>query len=147
MGAGGAARAVIYGLLEEGSPQILLSNRTLEKAQKLKEDFSSDKITVIPWDDKEDYMAKANLLANTTSLGMSGSHPLNLNIESLSNQALVTDIVYAPLMTDLLKAAESLGYGYVTGIGMLLHQARPAFEKWFGVMPDVTEELESLVLS
>lgn len=146
LGAGGAARAIIYGLLQEGASQIVLTNRTFEKAENLKEDLDSASLTVVPWEEKEDYLAETNLLVNTTVLGMSGSDSLNLNIETLPKSALVTDIVYAPLMTDLLKSADSMGYSYVTGIGMLLHQARPAFEKWYGILPDVTEELESLVL-
>ncbi|MDH5723713.1 MAG: shikimate dehydrogenase [Alphaproteobacteria bacterium] len=147
LGAGGAARAVIYGLLEAGAPEIILTNRTLEKAQELAGHFSDlGKITVIDWDKREDALAGIALIVNTTSLGMNGKAPLEISLERLPQEALVCDIVYAPLMTALLEQAKARGNKIVTGIGMLLHQARPGFELWHGIMPEVTEELERLVL-
>jgi shikimate dehydrogenase len=143
LGAGGASRAVIHGLLEEGAAKILLTNRTREKAEML---ATAPQIEVFDWEDRHDRLGEADLLINTTSLGMSGQPPLDLALALLPKKALVTDIVYAPLQTDLLKKAEIQGNQTVTGIGMLLHQARPAFRAWFGVMPDVTPALERLVL-
>ncbi|MEZ5918384.1 MAG: shikimate dehydrogenase [Alphaproteobacteria bacterium] len=143
LGAGGAARAVIQGLLEEGAAKILLTNRTREKAEIL---ATVPQIEIFDWEDRHDRLDEADLLINTTSLGMSGQPALDLRLALLPKKALVTDIVYAPLHTDLLKKAETQGNQTVTGIGMLLHQARPAFQAWFGVMPDVTPALEKLVL-
>ena len=103
-------------------------------------------VDVVDWDERHDVMQWANLVVNASSLGMKGQPPLDLNLDKLSNRALVNDIVYSPLETDLLKSAKSNDNRIVTGIGMLLHQARPAFQKWYGVMPDVDDALEKLVL-
>lgn len=148
LGAGGAARAVVAGLIDEGVPEVILTNRTRARAEKIAEDMSAytDRISVKDWDDRSEILEGANLLANSSSLGMSGQPALEIDLEKLSADALVTDIVYAPLQTDLLKSAAENGNKTVTGIGMLLHQARPAFKEWFGVMPDVDEDLERLVL-
>ena len=146
LGAGGAARAALYGLLQYDIEQIFITNRTQEKAEKLAE-MNPDRVTVIPWDEKEQHLSGLNLLANTTSLGMSGKDPLVMDFESASPDLVVHDIVYAPLYTDLLKSAREFDLRVVTGIGMLLHQARPAFQMWYGVMPDVSDELEDMVLS
>lgn len=145
LGAGGAARAVIYSLLQEGAPEIRLLNRTREKAENLSREFSD--ISIADWDDRMEILSGANLLINATSMGMNGQPPLDLDLSVLPKDALVNDIVYAPLITPLLKAAESRGNPIVTGIGMLLHQARPAFKAWYGIMPDVDEALEKLVLA
>ncbi len=146
LGAGGAANAIVYALLQEGVPEIIITNRTKDKAQKLTT-FAPDKIKVVDWEKRDDALDNANLIVNTTSLGMSGSHPLELNLGKAPKHALVTDIVYAPLVTDLLTQAKDRGLRTVTGIGMLLHQARPGFELWNGVMPEVTKDLEKMVLS
>jgi shikimate dehydrogenase len=148
LGAGGAARAVVAGLIDEGVPEVIITNRTRARAEKIAEDMSAytDRISVKDWDDRSEILEGANLLANSSSLGMAGQPALEINLDKLSADALVTDIVYAPLQTDLLKAAAENGNKTVTGIGMLLHQARPAFKEWFGVMPDVDEDLERLVL-
>ena len=146
LGAGGAARAVLYGLLQEGVPDIRLTNRTREKAEELKA-MAPDHITVIDWDKRNEALESANLLVNTTVLGMEGKPPLEINLDALPEQALVNDIVYVPLYTDLLTRAKQRGNPVVTGIGMLLHQARPAFEHWFDIFPDVTAELEKKVLA
>lgn len=145
LGAGGASRAVLYGLLEEGVDKILLTNRTREKAEKLKQ-LSPKKIKIIDWGKKEKFLNETDLLVNTTSLGMTGQKKLEIDLENLNKEALVTDIVYSPLITDLLETAQSRGNEIVTGIGMLLHQARPAFQAWTGVMPEVTKDLEQKVL-
>lgn len=145
IGAGGAARAVLYGLLKENVPEIRITNRTQEKSEGLK-DMVNANLKVIPWQEREGALSGASLLVNTTSLGMTGKPSLELDIAALPKDALVCDIVYAPLYTNLLKQAQQQGNQIVTGIGMLLHQARPAFEEWFGVRPEVTPELEALAL-
>jgi len=148
LGAGGAARAVVQGLLQEGVPEILLSNRTESKADTLIENCSQPgKIRRLGWNSGESLIAlsSANLLVNTTSLGMTGKPKLEIDLSKLHSRALVHDIVYAPLMTDLLLQAQKRGNPVVTGIGMLLHQARPAFAHWHGVLPEVTPELTELV--
>ena len=148
LGAGGAARAVVAGLIDEGVPEVIITNRTRARAEKIAEDMNAytDRISVKDWGDRSEILEGANLLVNSSSLGMDGQPALEIDLEKLSADALVTDIVYAPLQTDLLKAAAENGNKTVTGIGMLLHQARPAFKEWFGVMPDVDEDLERLVL-
>ena len=146
LGAGGAARAVIVGLLDEGVSEITLINRTREKAENLAQEFSADKISVMDWQDKDAALPDTHLLVNTTALGMDGEPPLEIDLQTLPASALVNDIVYAPLQTTLLQNAKEQGNAVVTGIGMLLHQARPAFELWFGMLPDVDAALEDLVL-
>lgn len=145
IGAGGAANAVIHALLEEGVPKITITNRTREKAEIL---TSRDvrKITAYDWDSRNECFKDANLIINCSALGMAGNAALDVDLKDAPKSALVTDIVYAPLYTDLLKQAKDQGLRTVTGIGMLLHQARPGFELWNGVLPDVTPELETLAL-
>lgn len=143
LGAGGAARAVIKGLIDEGVPKILLLNRTREKAETLAQ---TPNIEVGDWHERSTLLEGANLLVNTTSLGMDGKPALDMNLNALPQTALVNDIVYAPLYTDLLSQARDQGNPIVTGIGMLLHQARPSFERWFGILPTVDEALQDLVL-
>lgn len=148
LGAGGAARAVVQGLLQEGVPEILLSNRTASKADALMNSCSEpSKVALIGWNsgDSGKALHSANLLVNTTSLGMAGKPRLEIDLSLLHPKALVHDIVYAPLITELLKEAQIRGHAIVTGIGMLLHQARPAFARWHGVMPEVAEELVHMV--
>tara|TARA_B100000029_G_scaffold504926_1_gene584678 strand:+ start:188 stop:1021 length:834 start_codon:yes stop_codon:yes gene_type:complete len=148
LGAGGAARACIAALIEEGAPRILLLNRTREKAEKLKKDLSApDVIEIIDWEERHAALEAINLLVNTTALGMESQRELELDLSALPQSALVNDIVYAPLYTKLLREAQAQGNDVVTGIGMLLHQARPAFKQWFGVMPQVDKKLEEMVLA
>lgn len=142
LGAGGAARAVIYALKNEGILDIYICNRTVEKAEGLAEFFD---VNVAPWEARSSELSNVNLLVNTTSLGMTGQPSLDIDLSALPSSALVNDIVYKPLVTDLLRQAQSQGLKAVTGIGMLLHQARPAFEAWFGVLPDVAEDLENRI--
>lgn len=146
IGAGGAARAIIKGLIDAGVPRIIIANRTREKADIIAAQMDATKITTIEWADRHAALENANLLVNTSSLGMTGKPPLDLGLTALPSSALVTDIVYSPLETPLLTTAKQRGNTIVTGIGMLLHQARPGFEKWHGIMPQVTKELEALVL-
>ncbi|MBO6550378.1 MAG: shikimate dehydrogenase [Rhizobiales bacterium] len=146
LGAGGAARAILYALLNEGVPEINLTNRTRERAENLAKEFGP-KIKVVEWEDKENHLQNCGLLVNSTSLGMTGSAPLEINISPLPKNAICYDIVYAPLETQLLKDAKNLSLGTVDGLGMLLHQAVPGFEKWFGIRPEVTEELRQIILN
>lgn len=146
LGAGGAARAIIYGLLENGISQILLTNRTRSRAEKLKP-MAPDKISVEEWDKRKELLKDIDLLVNTTSLGMDGQPKLGIDLSNLLPSATVCDIVYKPLMTDLLGQAKNKENQIVTGIGMLLHQARPAFEQWTGILPDVDQNLEDMVLA
>lgn len=145
IGAGGAANAILYALLEEGVEHITITNRTREKAELLQR-FNPDKITVVDWQNRSEACENKNLIINTSALGMSGKADLEIDISNAAKDAMVTDIVYAPLETDLLKQAKALGLQTVTGIGMLLHQARPGFERWNGTLPEVNDELEALVL-
>lgn len=145
LGAGGAARAAIYGLLNENVSAITICNRTIEKAHELQKYFGS-KINVVEYNQKEEVLAATDLVVNTTSLGMVGKHPLEINLSTLKIGGIVHDIVYNPLETELLKQAKDRGYHIITGIGMLLHQAVPGFEHWFGFRPTVDNELEHYML-
>jgi len=149
LGAGGAARAIIYALMQENVPEIYLTNRTRERATNLATEFTgkaSTSIKVIPWEDKAKALPSCALLVNSTSLGMVGKPPLEFDCASLPSGAVCYDIVYAPLETQLLKSAKQNGLGTVDGLGMLLHQAVPGFEKWFGVRPTVSPDLHQLVV-
>lgn len=150
LGAGGAARAVAVALLDAGAPSLRLANRTRERAARLADalrPMAADRpIEVIAWEEREDALDSANLLVNTTSLGMSGQPPLDIRLNDLPEAAVVTDIVYTPLETGLLAAAREKGHDVVDGLGMLLHQGRPGFAAWFGADPEVTDGLRSTVL-
>lgn len=150
IGAGGAARAILYGLLQTGAGKILLANRTRDKAEALAAYFGSmsaaaNWIEVVDWGERNRAVAECGLLINTTSLGMSGQPPLELELDGLQEIAVVADIVYTPLVTPLLAAARNRGRLTVDGLGMLLHQAAPGFERWFGIRPEVTPELRAQV--
>ncbi|MBO9446067.1 shikimate dehydrogenase [Ruegeria sp. R14_0] len=144
-GAGGAARAVLQALIDAGVPEVLLTNRTRARADQLKEEFGSQ-ITVIDWLQAGNVIENAELVVNTTSLGMQGQPELRVPLDGLQPGAVVTDLVYAPLKTRLLQTAEDAGCTTVDGLGMLLHQAVPGFERWFGHRPEVTDELRATVL-
>ncbi|RBW55089.1 shikimate dehydrogenase [Ruegeria sp. A3M17] len=144
-GAGGAARAVLQALLDAGVPEIMLTNRTRARADQLKEEFGP-RITVVDWVKAGNVIENAELVVNTTSLGMQGQPELRVPLDGLQPGAVVTDLVYAPLKTKLLQAAEEAGCTTVDGLGMLLHQAVPGFERWFGKRPEVTDELRATVL-
>ena len=144
LGAGGAARAVVFGLLERGIGRIFLVNRTAERAAALRTQFG-DRVMLARWSDLDRLMAEAGLFVNTTSLGMAGQPPLTIDLARLPAGAVVSDLVYAPLETALLAAARSRGLRAVDGLGMLLHQAGGGFQRWFGMRPQVTEALRALV--
>jgi shikimate dehydrogenase len=140
LGAGGAARAIVYGLLEAGVARIFIANRNRQRAEAFVRDFGR-RIEVAAWEVRHDALAGAALLVNATSLGMVGNPPLDLDLRALPKRAGVADIVYAPLLTPLLAAARARGNRTIDGLGMLLYQAVPGFERWFGLRPDITPEL------
>jgi shikimate dehydrogenase len=144
LGAGGAARAVVFGLLERGIKQIHLANRTLARAQALGAQFGAA-VHPVGWDAVTDLLPRAGLLVNTTSLGMHGQPALEIDVGLLPDNAVVDDLVYVPLQTELLAAAQARGLKTADGLGMLLHQAVRGFELWFGRRPHVTAELRALV--
>lgn len=144
IGAGGAARAVIVALTDKGVREIRVCNRSPAKAQALAQELGAP-VVAVPWAQRHDAVAGVALLVNTTSQGMGEQPPLDLSLDQLPAQALVSDLVYVPLRTSLLMAAQARGNRTVGGLGMLLHQARPAFASWFGVMPQVTPALRALV--
>lgn len=144
IGAGGAARAIVCGLIEAGAREIRLFNRTRARADRLAEDFGAP-VSAYPWEERHAALAGAGLLVNTTSQGMVGQEPLDLSLAALSPAAVVADIVYAPLETPLLAQARRMGATPVDGLGMLLHQARPAFRDWTGTMPEATPVLRALI--
>jgi len=144
MGAGGGARAVVYGLMQRGAREIRLVNRTHARALKLAEDFGGP-ITVLPWEERHAALAGCAMLVNATSQGMIGQPPLDLRLDALPQSALVNDIIYIPRETPLLAAARKRGNRTVTGLGMLLHQGIPAWKAWFGIEPKVTAELRARI--
>jgi len=144
LGAGGAARAVVLALSDRGVKEIRLINRTPDKAEAMAAEFGAP-VKAVPWEQRHAALAGAALLVNTTSQGMHGNPPLDIDLSVLPTHALVSDIIYAPLETPLLLAAKARGNPTTGGLGMLLNQARPAFEAWFGVLPEVTPELRRLV--
>ena len=146
LGAGGACRAIIVALANAGVPKILLANRTRAKAEALRDEFGS-RIAVVDWINVEDMIAEAKTVINTTSLGMSGGPAFKLTLAGLQSDAIATDIVYNPLRTPFLQAAEARGCRTVDGLGMLLHQGVPGFERWFGKRPEVDDETRAAVLA
>lgn len=147
IGAGGAARAVCTALLDAGVADLRLVNRTAARAETLAADLGAPSTRVFRWDARHRALADASLLVNTTTLGMTGNDALPLDIASLPPSAVVVDIVYRPLTTPLLADAAARGHATVDGLGMLLHQARPGFKAWFGVDPDVDQDLRDHVLA
>jgi shikimate dehydrogenase len=144
IGAGGGARAVLAGLIEQGAGEIRLINRTHVRAQELARSFGPS-IVALDWQERTQALAGAAMLVNTTNQGMVGEPALPLALETLPLNALVSDIIYIPRETPLLTAARKRGNPTINGLGMLLHQARPAFHAWFGIMPEVTPELRALI--
>jgi shikimate dehydrogenase len=144
IGAGGGARAVLVSLVDQGAREIRLVNRTPARAQSLERELGGP-IRALAWKDREAALEDAVMLINTTSQGMVGERPLELALDALPVTALVSDIIYIPRETPLLAAARKRGNPTVNGLGMLLHQARPAFRAWFGIMPEVTPELRAMI--
>jgi shikimate dehydrogenase len=144
LGAGGAARAVVVSLAERGAKEIRLCNRSFEKAQALALEFGAP-VCAVAWEDRHEALADVALLVNTTNQGMTGQAPLDLSLDLLPAHALVSDVIYTPMETALLAAARLRGNATVNGLGMLLNQARPAFNAWFGVMPEITPELKQAI--
>ena len=144
-GAGGACRAVIAALINEGATEIRLANRTKSRASNLRQEFGT-KIEVYDWVEAGNMLDGAATVVNTSSLGMEGKPEMRVPLDALSKKAVVTDLVYTPLETPLLAYAKKIGCHTVDGLGMLLHQAAPGFERWFGVRPEVDEELRKAVL-
>ena len=145
LGSGGAARAVIAALLEAGVREILLTNRTRARAENLKDIFGP-KVKIIDWIDAGNAIDDAALLVNTTSLGMQGKPELRVPLDGLKRDTVVTDLVYAPLKTGLLSVAEEMGCLTVDGLGMLIHQAAPGFQHWFGVHPPIDDATRAVLL-
>jgi shikimate dehydrogenase len=146
LGAGGAARAVVHGLLERGVGRIVLVNRNRERAAGILA-WDPGRLAVTGWEDASAALREADLLVNTTSLGMKGQPPLALDLAGAKPGLIVDDLVYVPLETGLLAAARGRGLRIVDGLGMLLHQAVPGFERWFGVRPQVTPALRELIVA
>lgn len=144
LGAGGGARAVIAALAARGAREIRVLNRSLDRASQLAADYGPP-LAAYPWESRAEALRDAAMLINTTSLGMVGQAPLELALDALPKTALVSDIIYIPRETDLLKQARLRGNPIVNGLGMLLHQARPAFEAWFGIRPAVTSQLREMI--
>ena len=145
-GAGGASRAILGALIEDGANEVILANRTRSRADQLRSDFGA-KIKVVDWMKVQNYLSDASTVINATSLGMDGKADLPIPLQGLNKNTLVTDIVYTPLNTPLLENAAKRGCRTVDGLGMLIHQAIPGFERWFGVKPDVSEKLRELLIS
>lgn len=144
LGAGGASRAVLFGLRERGIKRIHLANRTMARSEALAREFGSN-VHPVTWDAIGEVLPRAGLLVNTTSLGMHGQPSLDVDVSRLPQEAVVADLVYVPLVTPLLAAAQARGLNTADGLGMLLHQAVRGFELWFGRRPQVTAELRAWV--
>lgn len=145
IGAGGAARAVLASLIDAGAPEIRLTNRTKNRAEALQREFGQ-KIQVFDWVQAGNMLDGASTVVNASSLGMDGAADMRIPLDALSRDAVVTDLVYTPLETPLLGHARQIGCQTVDGLGMLLHQAVPGFERWFGHKPEVTDGLRQAVL-
>ena len=145
VGAGGAARAVVIALLDAGVPELRIVNRSSERVGALTSDIVDHRLSAVAWPERDRALADASLLVNTTAAGLDGSAPLDLDLDRLPRDAVVTDLVYDPLMTPLLQNARERGHSVVDGLGMLIHQARPGFAAWFGVEPTPTQALRELL--
>jgi shikimate dehydrogenase len=147
LGAGGAAQSVVWALRTAGAGTVRVANRSIERAQQLARGHSGTHIEVVEWDRRSDGLNGCALLVNATTLGMAKQPPLEIMLEALPADAVVYDIVYVPLATELLKAARQRGLRVVDGLGMLLHQAVPGFQRWFGTKPEVTDELRAILVA
>jgi shikimate dehydrogenase len=146
VGAGGAARAIIASLQAQRAREIRVVNRTRSRADELQARFGAP-VVAVSWDERSAALEGARLLVNATNQGMAGKPPLDLALDALPKDAIVSDVIYVPPQTPLLAAARARGHVTVNGLGMLLNQARPAFNAWFGVMPEITPELRAAIAS
>ncbi|HET6322996.1 MAG TPA: shikimate dehydrogenase [Hyphomicrobium sp.] len=146
LGAGGAARAIVYGFLDAGIDEVRIFNRTRERAEAIAEQFGP-RVKVFDWHNRSDGARDACVLVNTTAVGLKGAGSLGMDFTGFNPDCVVSDIVYVPLETELIAAARSHGLRTVDGLGMLLHQAVPGFERWFGVRPQVTDELRATIVA
>jgi shikimate dehydrogenase len=146
LGAGGAARAIVHGFLEAGSDEVRVFNRTRERAEQVAEAFGP-RVKAFDWNNRSDGARDACVLVNTTGAGLKGGGSLGMDFAGFNEDCVVSDIVYVPLETQLLAQARAHGLRTVDGLGMLLHQAVPGFEKWFGVRPQVTDKLRDIVVA
>jgi len=146
LGAGGAARAIVYGFLDAGIDEVRIFNRTRERAEAIAEQFGP-RVKVFDWNNRSDGARDACVLVNTTAVGLKGAGSLGMDFTGFNPDCVVSDIVYVPLETELIAAARSHGLRTVDGLGMLLHQAVPGFERWFGVRPQVTDELRATIVA
>lgn len=146
IGSGGAAKAIVWALLDDGAPVVYLANRTRARADAIREQFGA-RVTTLDWAVLPTFLSESVFVVNTTSLGMAGQPPLKIDFSRVRPGTVVTDIVYTPLRTDFLDAAEQAGCVTVDGLGMLLHQAVPGFERWFSYTPMVDDALRAAVLA
>ena len=144
-GAGGASRAILGALIEDGASDIILTNRTRSRADQLRSDFGA-KVKIVEWMKIQNYLSDASTIVNTTSLGMVGNTDLPIPLNTLKKNTLVTDVVYTPIETHLLATAAEMGCRTVDGLGMLIHQAIPGFERWFGIKPGDSQPLRELLI-
>ena len=145
IGAGGGSRAIVYALIEAGIEQIYLVNRTQSHAKSIAAIFKDHHVNIYPWEDLNDLVPKADLIINTTNQGMVGQPALPISLETAQPSTFVTDIIYTPLETPLIQAAKTCGLRTLGGLGMLLHQSRPAWRMWFGIDPVITEKMRHLM--
>lgn len=146
LGAGGAARAIVYGFLDAGVEEVRIFNRTRGRAEAIADQFGP-RVKVFDWDNRSDASRDACVLVNTTAVGLKGNGALGIDFEGFNADCVVSDIVYVPLETQLMRDARAAGLRTVDGLGMLLHQAVPGFERWFGVRPQVTDELRQRIIA
>lgn len=145
LGAGGGGLAIVYALVQEGVNEIIITNRSQERAEQIADIFKSENIQVRPWSERYSMVADSDLIVNTTNQGMIGQTPLELSLDSAKSDAIVADIIYVPLETSLIAEAKLRGLRTVGGLGMLLHQSRPAWKLWFGIDPAISEHLRSIM--
>ena len=145
LGAGGGGLAIVYALVQEGVNEIIITNRSQERAEQVADIFKSENIQVRPWSERHSLVADSDLIVNTTNQGMIGQTPLELSLDSAKSDAIVADIIYVPLETSLIAEAKLRGLRTVGGLGMLLHQSRPAWKLWFGIDPAISEHLRSIM--
>ena len=145
LGAGGGGLAIVYALVQEGVEEIVITNRSQERAEQVADIFRGQNIVVRPWAERHSLVADSDLIVNTTNQGMAGQTPLDMSLNLAKPETIVADIIYVPLETSLITDAKSRGLRTVGGLGMLLHQSRPAWRLWFGIDPEITDNLRSIM--